>query len=219
MARVRVEGFTVSLDGYGAGPDQDLANPLGVGARSCTSGSFPPAPSSGPCSARTGAAPGWTMISRPAASATWAPGSWGATCSGRCGALAGRPVEGLVGRQPALPRARLRADPPCPGAHRDGGRHHLPLRHRWHPRGTGPGPRRGRRTGCAHRRRAGHGAAVPPRGLDRRTAHRHLAGAAGPGEPLWADLDLRALGYRCVSSVASDKATHVVLQRQGPAHA
>ncbi|MBB5192284.1 dihydrofolate reductase [Silvimonas terrae] len=31
MARVRVEGFTISLDGYGAGPDQDINNPLGVG--------------------------------------------------------------------------------------------------------------------------------------------------------------------------------------------
>jgi len=31
MTRVRVEGFTISLDGYGAGPDQDLSNPLGVG--------------------------------------------------------------------------------------------------------------------------------------------------------------------------------------------
>ena len=30
-ARVRVESFTISIDGYGAGPDQDLANPLGVG--------------------------------------------------------------------------------------------------------------------------------------------------------------------------------------------
>ncbi|QNN57788.1 dihydrofolate reductase [Diaphorobacter ruginosibacter] len=31
MTRVRVEGFTISLDGYGAGPDQDLQHPLGVG--------------------------------------------------------------------------------------------------------------------------------------------------------------------------------------------
>ncbi|MPM79091.1 hypothetical protein SDC9_126122 [bioreactor metagenome] len=31
MTRVRVDGFTISLDGYGAGPDQDLDNPLGVG--------------------------------------------------------------------------------------------------------------------------------------------------------------------------------------------
>jgi dihydrofolate reductase len=31
MARVRVEGFTISLDGYGAGPDQSIEHPLGVG--------------------------------------------------------------------------------------------------------------------------------------------------------------------------------------------
>ena len=31
MARLRVESFTISLDGYGAGPGQNLANPLGVG--------------------------------------------------------------------------------------------------------------------------------------------------------------------------------------------
>jgi dihydrofolate reductase len=31
MARVRVQSFGVSIDGYGAGPDQSLQNPLGVG--------------------------------------------------------------------------------------------------------------------------------------------------------------------------------------------
>jgi dihydrofolate reductase len=31
MSRVRVERFTVSIDGYGAGPDQSADNPLGVG--------------------------------------------------------------------------------------------------------------------------------------------------------------------------------------------
>ena len=31
MTRVRVEGFTISLDGYGAGPGQDLDHPLGLG--------------------------------------------------------------------------------------------------------------------------------------------------------------------------------------------
>ena len=31
ITRVRVEGFTISLDGYGAGPHQDIRNPLGVG--------------------------------------------------------------------------------------------------------------------------------------------------------------------------------------------
>jgi dihydrofolate reductase len=31
MSKVRVHGFTLSIDGYGAGPNQDLNNPLGVG--------------------------------------------------------------------------------------------------------------------------------------------------------------------------------------------
>src|SRR3954447_1546031 len=31
MTRLRVHGFTVSLDGYGAGPGQDLEHPLGAG--------------------------------------------------------------------------------------------------------------------------------------------------------------------------------------------
>jgi len=31
MAKLRVHCFAVSLDGYGAGPNQDLGNPLGVG--------------------------------------------------------------------------------------------------------------------------------------------------------------------------------------------
>jgi dihydrofolate reductase len=31
MSRLRVNAFSVSIDGLGAGPDQDLANPMGVG--------------------------------------------------------------------------------------------------------------------------------------------------------------------------------------------
>jgi dihydrofolate reductase len=31
MPKLRVHNFTISLDGYGAGPKQDLGNPLGVG--------------------------------------------------------------------------------------------------------------------------------------------------------------------------------------------
>ncbi len=30
MSEVRVNAFSISIDGYGAGPDQDLANPMGV---------------------------------------------------------------------------------------------------------------------------------------------------------------------------------------------
>ncbi len=31
MAKLRVESFTISLDGFGAGPQQSLENPLGIG--------------------------------------------------------------------------------------------------------------------------------------------------------------------------------------------
>ena len=31
MTRVRVASFAISLDGYGAGPNQDIDNPLGAG--------------------------------------------------------------------------------------------------------------------------------------------------------------------------------------------
>jgi dihydrofolate reductase len=34
MSKLRVESFTISLDGYGAGPNQSLENPLGVGGDS-----------------------------------------------------------------------------------------------------------------------------------------------------------------------------------------
>ncbi len=34
MSKLRVESFTISLDGFGAGPHQDLNNPLGVGGTS-----------------------------------------------------------------------------------------------------------------------------------------------------------------------------------------
>src|SRR5690349_2744169 len=31
MSKLRINAFSISIDGYGAGPDQSLANPLGVG--------------------------------------------------------------------------------------------------------------------------------------------------------------------------------------------
>jgi hypothetical protein len=31
MPKLRVHSFSTSLDGYGAGPDQDLKNPLWIG--------------------------------------------------------------------------------------------------------------------------------------------------------------------------------------------
>lgn len=41
MTKLRVEGFTISLDGFGAGPHQDSNNPLGVGGTSLHGWLFP----------------------------------------------------------------------------------------------------------------------------------------------------------------------------------
>lgn len=41
MSKVRVAGFGISLDGYGAGPDQSLENPLGVDFPEVMSWIFP----------------------------------------------------------------------------------------------------------------------------------------------------------------------------------
>jgi hypothetical protein len=38
MTRVRVHDFSVSLDGFGAGADQALEHPLGVGGEASSSG-------------------------------------------------------------------------------------------------------------------------------------------------------------------------------------
>lgn len=41
MAKLRVHGFSISLDGYGAGPDQSVEHPLGVGGEELHEWIFP----------------------------------------------------------------------------------------------------------------------------------------------------------------------------------
>lgn len=41
MAKLRVHNFSISIDGYGAGPHQDIANPLGVGGLALHEWFFP----------------------------------------------------------------------------------------------------------------------------------------------------------------------------------
>ncbi len=40
MPKLRVHGFSISLDGYGAGPNQDVNNPLGVGGEALHAWAF-----------------------------------------------------------------------------------------------------------------------------------------------------------------------------------
>lgn len=41
MSRLRIQSFSISLDGYGAGPDQDPDNPLGIGGLALHEWAFP----------------------------------------------------------------------------------------------------------------------------------------------------------------------------------
>ena len=41
MSKLRVHCFSISLDGFGAGPNQDITNPLGVGGRNLHQWFFP----------------------------------------------------------------------------------------------------------------------------------------------------------------------------------
>jgi dihydrofolate reductase len=41
MPKIRVACFSISLDGYGAGPDQDIDNPLGIGGMALHTWFFP----------------------------------------------------------------------------------------------------------------------------------------------------------------------------------
>ena len=153
MARLRVNSFSISLDGFGAGPNQSLDNPLGVGGEALHE---------------------WARRDAHVPADVWQRRRHDRHRRRLRGArlrqhrrvdprpqhvrpgprpVARRQLERLVGRQSAVPRARLRADASPARADHDGGRHDVPFRHRRHPRGAGARHRGGRRPGRPARRR------------------------------------------------------------------
>lgn len=220
MARVRVEGFTVSLDGYGAGPDQDLANPLGVGGTELHQ---------------------WLIPTRTFQRALFGQDGGSTGVDDDFAARGFRNVGAwILGRNMFGPVRGPWPDDQWKGWWGDSPPYHVPVfvltHHARAPIEMAGGTTFHFVTGGIHealdRARAAAGGQDVRIGGGPATVRQYLREGLidelhiaispvllGQGEPLWADLDLRALGYRCVSSVASDKATHVVLQRQGPAHA
>ncbi|MBE0644167.1 MAG: dihydrofolate reductase [Bacteroidetes bacterium] len=214
MAQVRVASFSLSLDGYAAGPGQDLDNPLGVGGMELHEWVFP---------TRTfrrmhdGAADGSTGVDDDFAARGFENlGAW----------ILGRNMFGPV-RGP-WPDESWRGwwgeNPP----------YHVPvfvLTH--HPRATlemEGGTVFHFVTGGIHealeRARAAAGEKDVRIGGGADTIRQylraglidelHLALAPvllGRGEALFEDVDMRALGYRCIEHVASEKATHMVIRR------
>lgn len=215
MPKLRVHSFAISLDGYGAGPNQDRDNPLGQGGIALHEWAFPTRTIRrmfGQDGGTTGiddafAARGfagigaWIMgrnmfgpVRGPWPDDTW-KGWWGDTPPYRC------PVFVLTHH----------ARPPIP---MEGGTvfHFV-------TDGIHSALERAKDAAQGQDIRIGGGAAAIRQYLTAGLVDElHLAISPvllGRGEHLLAGLDLPGLGYRCVEHVPTPAATHAVLKKMG----
>jgi dihydrofolate reductase len=215
MTRVRVESFTISLDGYGAGPDQDIDNPLGKGGPDLHQWLFPTRTLQRALFGKDGGTTG--VDDKFAARGFQSVGAW------------------ILGRNMFSPIRGEWPDENWKGWWGDNPPYHVPvfiLTH--HPRpsiemdggttfhfvtgGIREALDRAREGAGTMDVRIGGGANTIQQYLRERLIDElHIAISPvllGRGERLFEGLDLRALGYECVEFVASEKATHVVLRLQ-----
>lgn len=213
MTRVRVESFSISLDGYGAGPDQSLDNPLGIGGPDLHQWLFPTRTLQRALFDKDGttgvdddfAARGFQNV-----------GAW------------------ILGRNMFAPTRGPWSDMSWKGWWGDSPPYHVPvfvLTHHARPpiemqggttfhfvtEGIHEALDRARNAASGKDVRIGGGANTIRQYLRERLIDElHIAISPvllGRGEPLFEGIDLRALGYECVQSVASEKAAHVVLRK------
>jgi len=214
MTRVRVDCFTISLDGYGAGPRQDLQHPLGVGGEDLHQ---------------------WMMPTRTIQQTLF--GKEGGT-TGVDDDFAARGFQNvgawILGRNMFSPDRGPWADMTWKGWWGDNPPYHVPafiLTHHARPSiamdggttfhfvtgGIHEALDRARDAAGGRDVRIGGGAHTIRQYLrERLIDDLHVAISPvllGTGESLWHGLDLRALGYECAECVPSGKATHVVLRR------
>jgi dihydrofolate reductase len=218
MTRVRVACFTISFDGYGAGPDQDLANPLGVGGFGLHQWLLPTRTMQRDLFGKEGGTTG--VDDQFAARGFENVGAW----------ILGRNMFGPVrGPWPDLSwKGWWGENPP----------YHVPvfvLTHHARPPlemeggttfhfvtgGHREALERAREAAGGKDVRIGGGASTIQQYLrDGLIDELHIAISPvllGRGERLFEGVDARAAGYECVEVVASEKATHVVLRRQARA--
>lgn len=215
MSKLRVESFTISLDGFGAGPNQDLAHPLGVGGT---------------------ALHGWAMSTRTFQQQVFGNAGGAGGVDDDFAARGFRNMGAwILGRNMFGPVRGPWPDESWRGWWGDNPPYHVPvfvLTH--HPRpplvmegGTtfhfvtdGPAAALARAREAAGGKdvRVGGGVNVIQQYLRLRLIDElHIAMAPvllGTGERLFQGIDLPALGYACTQHVASPLATHVVLSRQ-----
>jgi dihydrofolate reductase len=212
--KVRVAGFSVSIDGFGAGPDQSLENPLGIGGMGLHEWAF----STDAFRKVHGGDGGSTGVDNDFAEEGFRNlGAW----------ILGRNMFGPV-RGP-WPDERWR------GWWGDNPPYHVPvfvLTH--HPRrsitmeggtvfhfvtgGIESALNRAREAAGDKDIRIGGGVSTIRQYLQARLIDElHIAispAILGTGEQLFAGINLRSLGYHCARHVATEKATHIVLRRE-----
>ena len=215
MTRVRVQAFTISLDGYAAGPDQDIDHPLGVGGTELHQ---------------------WLLPTRTLQRALFGKDGGTAGVDDEFAARGFRNVGAwILGRNMFGPIRSAWPDAGWKGWWGNNPPYHVPvfiLTH--HARssiameggtsfhfitgGIREALDRAREAAAGMDVRIGGGPSTIWQYLREGLINElHLAIAPvllGRGESLFQGLDLRTLGYECVEFVASQKAMHAVLRRQ-----
>jgi len=215
MTRVRVQAFTISLDGYAAGPDQDIDHPLGVGATELHQWLLPTRTLQRALFGKDGGTAG--VDDEFAARGFRNVGAWilGRNMFGPIrGAWPDAGWKGWWGNNPPyhVPVFILTHHARSSIAMEDGTSFHFITG------GIREALDRAREAAAGMDVRIGGGPSTIRQYLREGLMNElHLAIAPvllGRGESLFQGLDLRTLGYECVEFVASQKAMHAVLRRQ-----
>lgn len=215
MTRVRVQAFTISLDGYAAGPDQDIDHPLGVGGTELHQWLLPTRTLQRALFGKDGGTAG--VDDEFAARGFRNVGAWilGRNMFGPIrGAWPDAGWKGWWGNNPPyhVPVFILTHHARSSIAMEDGTSFHFITG------GIREALDRAREAAAGMDVRIGGGPSTIRQYLREGLINElHLAIAPvllGRGESLFQGLDLRTLGYECVEFVASQKAMHAVLRRQ-----
>ncbi|HTJ97265.1 MAG TPA: dihydrofolate reductase family protein [Rhodocyclaceae bacterium] len=215
MSKLRVESFTISLDGFGAGPEQNLNNPLGVGGNALHAWAFPTRTFQqklfGNENGETGvdedfAARGFQNI-----------GAWilGRNMFGPVrGPWPDESWRGWWGENPVyhMPVFVLTHHPRPPLVMEGGTTFHFVTE------GIVVALERAREAAGGKDVRVGGGVSVIQQYLKQRLIDElHIAISPvllGAGERLFEGVNLPALGYACIKHQATERATHLILSRQ-----
>lgn len=217
MSKLRVNCFGVSLDGYGAGPDQDLKHPLGVGGEAMFQWFFP----THTFQAMHGSGGGTTDVNDEFARRGFENvGAWilGRNMFGPIrGAWRDDQWKGWWGEEPPyhVPVFVLTHHARAPLAMAGGTTFYFVTD------GIEAALQRAREAAGGKDVRIGGGVSTVRQYLSKHLIDEmHLAVTptlVGRGENLFAGLDLTALGYQTTEHVAGPGVTHVIVNRTGHA--